>query len=173
MPKFKYVGIEGIETPAVMYHYGQRFERGEVTEIKDETHAQKLKAQEGFEEAGDDEETVADKQVKAAKEANAKAREEEQKKRDAERGGQKYKPLDDDEDEDKGKLDTGTKDQKKAKKRDDRIHAKSGYTSGNLSGKDDAKPGATSQGQDPKAAESDDPHKMTELGPSDDWEEPK
>ena len=171
MAKFKYVGIEGVETPATIYHYGQRFDRGEVSEVKDETHAQKLKQQEGFEDAPDDAETLADKQLKEVKEANAKAREEEKKKREAELKGQKYRPVDDDEDdEDEGggkKRETGVKDQKKAKKREDRIHARSGYTGGNLAGKDDAQPGTSSEGYptdtspdaptDPAIEQSDEP----------------
>jgi hypothetical protein len=163
MAKFKYVGIEGVETPATLYHYGTRFERGEVSEITDETHAKKLKAQEGFEEAPDDAETVADKQVKEVKEANAKAREEEKKKRDEEMKGQKYRPVDDDDDADEA----GIKDQKKLGKKD-REHAKSGYTSGNLLGKDDAKPGATSGNQpvDPNKKS-----KVADLGPGEDWNE--
>jgi hypothetical protein len=147
MAKFKYVGIEGVESPATIYHYGQRFDRGEVSEVKDETHAQKLKQQEGFEDAPDDAETLAERQVKETKEANAKAREDEKKKRDEEAKKQKYRPVDDEEEEEGKKPETGLKDQKKAKKREDRIHAKSGYSGGNIAGKDDAQPGESSEGE--------------------------
>jgi len=141
MPKFRYVGIEDVQSPGELYHYGVRFERGEVSEITDEALAKKLEGQEGFEKVGDDEETLADRRLKEEKEANLKARKEqreaEKKAQDAAAEAQKFKPV----------VEPGLGIEDREKDQKDRIHAKSGMTSGNIVGKDDAKPGMRSDNQ--------------------------
>jgi len=172
MAKFRYVGIEGVDTPAEVYHYGVQFERGEVSEITDEGFARNLESQEGFEKVGDDEETISEKKVKAAKEAAKQQRaddkeqaeweakrEEELAERNRQRAGQKFAPIG--KDGEKPKTTTKGIEDREAKQKD-RIHAKSGMTGGNIVGKDDAKPG--------KRSDNTNPSTVADLGTQDDWD---
>lgn len=74
MAKFKYVGIDDVSSPAEVYHYGTRFEMGQVSEVPDQ-YADKLERQEGFEKVGDEEETIGDRSVEDGKKRAKLARE--------------------------------------------------------------------------------------------------
>jgi hypothetical protein len=75
MAKFRYVGIDDVSSPAEVYHYGTRFEMGQVSEVTDPVHAQKLERQEGFEKVGDEEESIGDRSIEKAKETAKLSRE--------------------------------------------------------------------------------------------------
>jgi hypothetical protein len=54
MAFFRYVGIAGLSNPAKLYHYGVLFELGEVSEIQNPVHAEKLRLQQAFEAVSDE-----------------------------------------------------------------------------------------------------------------------
>lgn len=50
MAFFRYVGVQGVDNPESLYHFGVQFELGEVSEILNPLHAEKMRRQPAFQE---------------------------------------------------------------------------------------------------------------------------